>query len=172
MPFGMAQVVQGSWSFGKTWCQEWVMLDLTLCQASVFNMLSINIDRFYAVYLPIQWVAWLKCQSNFQFIVTTPKAENMSSQWLFFHGCWPPSLSVQCLAHIWQLRKHGMSAQLMGHASHQRAVMIFLGSSIWQLLDSSCPSQHCLYFKFLFWSSARVVSMPTTAVFRRRWNQT
>jgi hypothetical protein len=54
MPFGMAQVIKGSWVFGKGWCQAWVMLDLTLCQASLFNMLCINIDRFHAVYFPIQ----------------------------------------------------------------------------------------------------------------------
>eukprot|EP00092_Neocalanus_flemingeri_P074568 GFUD01092231.1.p1 GENE.GFUD01092231.1~~GFUD01092231.1.p1 ORF type:complete len:341 (+),score=70.23 GFUD01092231.1:197-1219(+) len=53
MPFGIAQIIKGSWVFGKGWCQAWVMLDLTLCQVSVYNMLAVNIDRFHAIYFPI-----------------------------------------------------------------------------------------------------------------------
>ena len=52
MPFGIAQVIRGNWTLGKEWCQAWVMMDLTLCQASLYNMLAVHIDRFHAMYFP------------------------------------------------------------------------------------------------------------------------
>ena len=53
MPFGM--LLEYRWlDRSKLVCQAWVFLDLTLSQASLFNMLAINIDRFYSVFFPLR----------------------------------------------------------------------------------------------------------------------
>ena len=149
---------------GSCWISPCVKLLCSTCFPSIL------IDSMQCFFLYIEYFVY-HVEVILPFIVTTPKAETMSSQWLFCHGCWPQSLPVQCLAHRWRLRKLGMSIQIMRDAFHQQEVMIFIGSFTWQLLGSSCPSLLWLYFNFLYWSSARVVLMQPKAGLRRRWKR-
>ena len=42
------------WTWGLGLCKVWGMVDVLLSSASVYSVLSISIDRFYAVFFPIR----------------------------------------------------------------------------------------------------------------------
>lgn len=43
------------WALGVAFCKLWVTFDVAFCTASIYNLLSISFDRFYAIYFPIKY---------------------------------------------------------------------------------------------------------------------
>ena len=42
------------WALGLGYCKLWVTFDVAFCTASIYNLLCISFDRFYAIYFPIK----------------------------------------------------------------------------------------------------------------------
>ena len=42
------------WTWGVTLCKVWGTADVILCSASVYSLVGISIDRFFAVFFPIR----------------------------------------------------------------------------------------------------------------------
>lgn len=55
LPFSTANSVLGVWIFGQTWCQIWLMLDVFMCTASIYNLVAISVDRFFAIVRPMSY---------------------------------------------------------------------------------------------------------------------
>nr|XP_014350627.1 PREDICTED: D(3) dopamine receptor-like [Latimeria chalumnae] len=56
MPWGVyLEVVGGNWTFGRVYCDIFVMMDVMMCTASILNLCAISIDRYTAVVLPMQY---------------------------------------------------------------------------------------------------------------------
>ncbi|CAH2303154.1 histamine H3 receptor [Pelobates cultripes] len=49
IPLYVPYVLTGRWSFGKSVCKLWLVLDYLLCTSSVFNIVLISYDRFISV---------------------------------------------------------------------------------------------------------------------------
>ncbi|MGH0140772.1 UNVERIFIED_CONTAM: hypothetical protein FKN15_026162 [Acipenser sinensis] len=49
MPLYVPYVLTGKWTFGKTLCKLWLVMDYLLCTSSVFNIVLISYDRFLSV---------------------------------------------------------------------------------------------------------------------------
>ncbi|XP_059569038.1 histamine H3 receptor [Alligator mississippiensis] len=49
IPFYVPYVLTGRWTFGKTFCKLWLVIDYLLCTSSVFNIVLISYDRFLSV---------------------------------------------------------------------------------------------------------------------------
>ena len=43
-----------TWPYGVTACKIWVTMDVAFCTISIYNLIGISVDRFYAVYYPIK----------------------------------------------------------------------------------------------------------------------
>uniref|UniRef100_A0A0N4ZBZ8 G_PROTEIN_RECEP_F1_2 domain-containing protein n=1 Tax=Parastrongyloides trichosuri TaxID=131310 RepID=A0A0N4ZBZ8_PARTI len=55
LPFALLQNYFGVWHFGDMWCQIWLVLDIWLSTASIYNLLAITFDRYMAVRDPIKY---------------------------------------------------------------------------------------------------------------------
>jgi hypothetical protein len=44
----------GKWFWGPIYCKIWVTLDVLFSSASIYSLIGISIDRFFAVYKPVQ----------------------------------------------------------------------------------------------------------------------
>lgn len=51
----VAKAQAGFWSWGAALCKLWVTLDVCFCSASIYSLIGISIDRFYAVYRPLSY---------------------------------------------------------------------------------------------------------------------
>ena len=49
-------VQDGGWCFGLTACKLWVFGDVTFCSASIYSLIAISADRFYAVFYPFDYI--------------------------------------------------------------------------------------------------------------------
>ena len=49
------KIQAGSWSWGPTPCKIWVTLDVFFCSASIYSLIGISLDRFYAIYKPLNY---------------------------------------------------------------------------------------------------------------------
>ena len=57
IPFRIAQTVNGEWfpeSLGHAGCRFWIWIDTLCCAASIFNLVSISIERLMAVKWPLR----------------------------------------------------------------------------------------------------------------------
>ncbi|KAI8519101.1 G-protein coupled receptor 1 [Branchiostoma belcheri] len=59
--------INGVWQLGFLMCDVFVALDVMLCTASIFNLVAISIDRFYAVTWPVRYS---KHKSNNRLAIT------------------------------------------------------------------------------------------------------
>lgn len=55
LPFSTVNSVLGVWIFGEIWCRLWLMLDVFMCTASIYNLVAISIDRFFAIVRPMAY---------------------------------------------------------------------------------------------------------------------
>lgn len=46
-----------AWPYGVAFCKAWVTIDVTFCSASIYNLIGISVDRFYAAYYPIKYAS-------------------------------------------------------------------------------------------------------------------
>ncbi|XP_078663908.1 D(4) dopamine receptor-like [Branchiostoma floridae x Branchiostoma belcheri] len=68
MPFVVyVEFINGVWQLGFLMCDVFVALDVMLCTASIFNLVAISIDRFYAVTWPVRYS---KHKSNNRLAIT------------------------------------------------------------------------------------------------------
>ncbi|CAH1250787.1 DRD2 [Branchiostoma lanceolatum] len=67
MPFVVYVEFLGVWQLGYLMCDVFVALDVMLCTASIFNLVAISIDRFYAVTWPVRYS---KHKSNTRLSIT------------------------------------------------------------------------------------------------------
>nr|ANO39036.1 GCR066 [Schmidtea mediterranea] len=49
------EINNGKWNYGITFCDIFIVSDVTFCTASIFNLASISIDRYYAVTQPLKY---------------------------------------------------------------------------------------------------------------------
>lgn len=55
LPFSTVNSVLGEWIFGEIWCRIWLMLDVFMCTASIYNLVAISIDRYFAIVRPMAY---------------------------------------------------------------------------------------------------------------------
>ncbi|XP_006136308.1 trace amine-associated receptor 7a-like [Pelodiscus sinensis] len=53
LPFTTVRSVETCWYFGETFCRFHCCLDLSFCQASIFHLCFISVDRYVAVNYPL-----------------------------------------------------------------------------------------------------------------------
>ena len=52
----------GAWTWGSTLCKVWVTLDVLFCSASIYSLIGISLDRFYAIYWPVSYAMCKRSQ--------------------------------------------------------------------------------------------------------------
>ncbi|EZA53718.1 hypothetical protein DMN91_008143 [Ooceraea biroi] len=55
MPFNVAYLVLGKWTFGIHLCKLWLTCDVLCCTASILNLCAIALDRYWAITDPINY---------------------------------------------------------------------------------------------------------------------
>ena len=55
MPLAMYQELSKSWGLGPATCNVWVSLDVTCCTASILNLCTISIDRYFTITRPLTY---------------------------------------------------------------------------------------------------------------------
>ncbi|KAM8947214.1 histamine H3 receptor [Pelodytes ibericus] len=84
IPLYVPYVLTGRWSFGKSVCKLWLVLDYLLCTSSVFNIVLISYDRFVSVTRAVSYRAQ---QSNSRHAVL-----KMSMVWLLAFLLYGPAI--------------------------------------------------------------------------------
>ncbi|XP_048886278.1 histamine H3 receptor [Brienomyrus brachyistius] len=74
IPVYIPYVLTGEWRLGRGLCKLWLVVDYTLCTASVFNIVLISFDRFISVTRAVNY----RCQKG----VTRQAVLKMVSVWL------------------------------------------------------------------------------------------
>lgn len=85
LPFSTINAVLDVWLFGEVWCQVWLVIDVWMCTASIYNLVAISIDRYIAITKPL-----------LHSIILTPCRGRMliASAWIFsFLICFPPMVA-------------------------------------------------------------------------------
>ncbi|KAK3577785.1 hypothetical protein CHS0354_003515 [Potamilus streckersoni] len=54
-PLSLMSETSGFWTFGKTACDFWVIMDVSCCTASILNLCAISYDRYRAIGHPIDY---------------------------------------------------------------------------------------------------------------------
>ena len=55
MPFNVAYLILGKWTFGIHFCKLWLTCDVLCCTASILNLCAIALDRYWAITDPINY---------------------------------------------------------------------------------------------------------------------
>ncbi|XP_015791437.1 probable G-protein coupled receptor No18 [Tetranychus urticae] len=55
MPFSIVDMLLDRWIFGTFLCEMWLTSDVLLCTASILNLCAIALDRYWAIYDPINY---------------------------------------------------------------------------------------------------------------------
>ena len=56
IPVYIPYVLTGEWRLGRGLCKLWLVVDYTLCTASVFNIVLISFDRFLSVTRAVRYI--------------------------------------------------------------------------------------------------------------------
>lgn len=87
IPFCIAAIIQGGWSFGKLWCQATAFLYYTLAIIALETLSLISLDRFYAIVRPLRY----------RMLITAPRAKLMLSiSWV-----WASVFTIPCAVLGW-----------------------------------------------------------------------
>ncbi|CAF0758922.1 unnamed protein product [Adineta ricciae] len=54
MPLSAANIIVGRWPFSSVICQMWLSVDYVASTASIFNLVLLSLDRYWAVVYPIR----------------------------------------------------------------------------------------------------------------------
>ncbi|XP_072269812.1 histamine H3 receptor [Pyxicephalus adspersus] len=84
IPLYVPYVITGRWSFGRSVCKLWLVLDYLLCTSSVFNIVLISYDRFISVTRAVSYRAQ---QTNSKHAVL-----KMSMVWLLAFLLYGPAI--------------------------------------------------------------------------------
>ncbi|XP_063819573.1 histamine H3 receptor [Pseudophryne corroboree] len=84
IPLYVPYVLTGRWSFGRSVCKLWLVLDYLLCTSSVFNIVLISYDRFISVTRAVSYRAQ---QTNSRHAVL-----KMSMVWLLAFLLYGPAI--------------------------------------------------------------------------------
>ncbi|XP_018415466.1 PREDICTED: histamine H3 receptor [Nanorana parkeri] len=84
IPLYVPYVLTGRWSFGRSVCKLWLVLDYLLCTSSVFNIVLISYDRFISVTRAVSYRAQ---QTNTRHAVL-----KMSMVWLLAFLLYGPAI--------------------------------------------------------------------------------
>lgn len=57
LPFSTVNTGLKRWIFGQSWCQIWLMVDVLMCTASIYNLVAISVDRLIAILSPLSYTA-------------------------------------------------------------------------------------------------------------------
>lgn len=55
MPLAMYQELSQNWGLGQVVCNMWVSFDVTCCTASILNLCTISIDRYFTITRPLTY---------------------------------------------------------------------------------------------------------------------
>ena len=55
MPLAMYQELSRNWGLGQVVCNMWVSFDVTCCTASILNLCTISIDRYFTITRPLTY---------------------------------------------------------------------------------------------------------------------
>ena len=56
LPLDIVNGFYGVWPSSGFWCSFWIFSDISLCTASILNLVVISLDRFWAITNPIQYI--------------------------------------------------------------------------------------------------------------------
>ncbi|KAM9423036.1 histamine H3 receptor-like [Salvelinus alpinus] len=86
IPAYIPYVITGEWRLGRGLCKIWLVVDYTLCTASVFNIVLISFDRFISVTRAVSY----RCQKG----VTREAVLKMMSVWLAAFLLYGPAIII------------------------------------------------------------------------------
>ncbi|XP_031686607.1 histamine H3 receptor-like isoform X2 [Oncorhynchus kisutch] len=86
IPAYIPYVITGEWRLGRGLCKIWLVVDYTLCTASVFNIVLISFDRFISVTRAVSY----RCQKG----VTREAVLKMLSVWLAAFLLYGPAIMI------------------------------------------------------------------------------
>ncbi|OCT60217.1 histamine H3 receptor [Xenopus laevis] len=86
IPLYVPYVLTGRWSFGRSVCKLWLVLDYLLCTSSVFNIVLISYDRFISVTRAVSYRAQ---QSNSRHAVL-----KMTMVWILAFLLYGPAIII------------------------------------------------------------------------------
>ncbi|XP_029577704.1 histamine H3 receptor isoform X2 [Salmo trutta] len=86
IPVYIPYVITGEWRLGRGLCKIWLVVDYTLCTASVFNIVLISFDRFISVTQAVSY----RCQKG----VTREAVLKMMSVWLAAFLLYGPAIII------------------------------------------------------------------------------
>ncbi|CDQ59408.1 unnamed protein product [Oncorhynchus mykiss] len=86
IPAYIPYVITGEWRLGRGLCKIWLVVDYTLCTASVFNIVLISFDRFISVTRAVSY----RCQKG----VTREAVLKMLSVWLAAFLLYGPAIII------------------------------------------------------------------------------
>lgn len=55
LPFSAIYELTQEWHFGSTLCNIYISLDVMLCTASILNLFTISLDRYFAITTPLRY---------------------------------------------------------------------------------------------------------------------
>ncbi|CAF0725039.1 unnamed protein product [Rotaria sordida] len=56
MPLSAAQIIAGRWPFSSVICKMWLSIDYVASTASIFNLVLLSLDRYWAVVYPLRYL--------------------------------------------------------------------------------------------------------------------
>ncbi len=68
MPLALYSEVSPSWGLGQIVCNMWVSFDVTCCTASILNLCTISIDRYFTITRPLTYGVNATARRSFFFI--------------------------------------------------------------------------------------------------------